>query len=112
MKQSEIRFNIELDDQNLPDKIFWEATDSPLNGLSEAKAINVSMWDHLKKETLRIDLWSKDMQVDEMKRFVIDTIGGMADTIRSATNDTIMADKMENLCEFLVNHIKEQTARS
>ncbi|TAD95722.1 MAG: gliding motility protein GldC, partial [Bacteroidetes bacterium] len=70
MKQSEIRFNIELDDQNLPDKIFWEATDSPINGLSEAKAINVSMWDHLKKETLRIDLWSKDMQVDEMKRFV------------------------------------------
>ena len=108
MKQSEIRFSIELDNENIPDKIFWEATDSPTGGIEEAKSINVSIWDHQRKETMRIDLWTKDMQVDEMKRFVVDTIGGMAESIRVATGDEFMANEMDQLCALLVKHIKQE----
>ena len=111
MKQSQIRFHIELDDQNLPDKIFWDASDSQVAGKPEAKAVNISVWDHKTKETLRIDLWIKDMQVDEMKRFMIDCIGGMAETLRTATGDEFMATEMENLCETLVNHLKAEYAK-
>lgn len=107
MKHAEIRFSIELDDQNVPDKIFWSATDSPNGGLEETKAINLSIWDHRRKETMRIDLWAKDMPVDEMKRSVVDTILGMADMIRTATDDEVMAAQMEELGSKLIRHIKE-----
>ncbi|MCU0448944.1 MAG: gliding motility protein GldC [Bernardetiaceae bacterium] len=108
MKTSEIRFHIELDDQNVPEKIFWQATDGPGDAPAEAKALNLSLWDHQRKETLRIDLWAKDLPVDEMKRTVVDTIGGLADVVRRATNDAHMADLMENLCDMLVQHIKRE----
>jgi gliding motility-associated protein GldC len=111
MKQSQIRFHVELDDNNLPEKIFWDATDSQVVGKPEAKAINISVWDHKTKETLRIDLWVKDMQVDEMKRFFIDTIGGMAETLRTATGDEFMATEMENLCDSLVQHVKNENLK-
>ncbi len=108
MKTSEIRFHIELDDENVPEKLFWSATDSPNGGLEEAKAINVSIWDHRRKETLRIDLWAKDMPVDEMKRLAVDTLGSMAQTIRTATDDGLMAAKMEDLCTWMMEHIRRE----
>jgi gliding motility-associated protein GldC len=108
MKSSEIRFKIELDDKNYPEKIFWNATDGSSKGMEESKAITLSIWDQSKKETLRIDLWGKDMPVDEMKRFYIDTIGGLANSIRTATNDEFMANEMEKLCDTLVKHVQEE----
>ncbi|MEM1134579.1 MAG: gliding motility protein GldC [Bacteroidota bacterium] len=108
MKSSEIRFKIELDDDNFPEKIFWNASDGSSKGLEEAKAITLSIWDHFQKETLRIDLWGKDMPIDEMKRFYIDTIGGLANSLRSSTNDTFMADEMEKLCDKLVKHLQNE----
>ncbi len=108
MKDTEIKFHIELSDDNLPEKIFWRATDAPTKGITEAKALHVSVWDNTHAETLRIDLWTKDMQVLEMKRFVVDSIAGMAQTIETATGDKFMAKEMDSLCERLVKHIKEE----
>ncbi|MCS7018928.1 MAG: gliding motility protein GldC [Cytophagales bacterium] len=107
MRHAEIRLSIELDEQNVPDKIFWSATDSPTGGLEETKAINLSIWDHRRKETMRIDLWAKDLPVDEMKRCIADTIMGMAETVRTATDDEVMAAYMEELARKLFRHIKE-----
>jgi gliding motility-associated protein GldC len=108
MKQAEIRLHIELDEQNLPDKLFWEATDAPQMGIKEAKAVNLSLWDGQLRETMRIDLWAKDMLEDEMKYFVIDTMAGMADTILSATKDEQMANEIHNLCEKLYMYVRKQ----
>ncbi|MCP4520321.1 MAG: gliding motility protein GldC [Cytophagales bacterium] len=105
MKKSEINFNISLDDNNVPEKITWDATDKPSDSPSVTDAILLSLWDPEQKNTLRIDLWSKDMSVDEMKRLCVDSLGGMAQTIRSATGDDFMADEMEALCQKLVDHI-------
>jgi gliding motility-associated protein GldC len=102
MKESEIRFKVELDQENIPEKIFWYATDGASEGLEEAKAITISVWDHVHKETLRIDLWGKEMPVDEMKRFYIDTIGGLANSLRSSTSDLEMADEIDKLCERML----------
>ncbi len=63
MKKSTINFTIELDQNNIPDKILWEATGKPEPGPSETKSISVALWDHTQKNTLRIDLWAKDMPV-------------------------------------------------
>jgi gliding motility-associated protein GldC len=108
MKKSTIHFDVELDDKNIPTRIQWDATDKPEPGLTETKSISVSLWDHKTKNTLRIDLWSKDMPVEEMKRFHIDCIGGLAQSILSSTGDEYMAGEINQLCERMVNHLKEK----
>jgi len=91
MKKSTINFTIQLDQNNVPEKILWDATDKPEAGLTETKSISINLWDHIQKNTLRIDLWAKDMPVDEMKRFYIDCLGGLAQSMLSSTGDEVMA---------------------
>src|SRR5450432_4189590 len=98
MKKSTIHFNVDLDQNNIPEKIMWEATDKPEAGLSETKAISISLWDHEQQNTLRIDLWSKDMPVDDMKRFYVDCLGGLAQSALSSTGDEYLAKEMNALC--------------
>jgi gliding motility-associated protein GldC len=108
MKKSTINFSVELDSNNVPDKILWDATDKPDPGLSETKSLSVALWDHQSKNTLRIDLWTKDMPVDEMKRFYIDCIGGLAQSALTATGDDFMANEINALCERLVRHVQKE----
>lgn len=109
MKKSTINFIVQLDQNNVPDKISWEATDKPDPGMSDTKSISIALWDHKQKNTLRIDLWTKDMPVEEMKRFYIDCIGGLAQSMLSSTGDEVMANETNALCERLVNHLKKET---
>ncbi|GJM28149.1 MAG: gliding motility protein GldC [Cyclobacteriaceae bacterium] len=108
MKKSEINFTVELDEENIPDKIFWQASDQQKDQPAETKSIAISLWDHQQKNTLRIDLWSKDMPIDEMKRFYVDTIGGMAQSILNATGDQFISQEMNTLCEKLVEYLKKE----
>jgi len=108
MSESEIKFNIQLDDENIPEKIFWDATQKPEDGPSETKSISVSLWDGEQKNTMRIDLWTKEMPVDEMKRFYVDCLGGIAQTILTSTGDEFMSNEINNVCEKLVEHIKKE----
>jgi len=107
MKTSSIQFNINLDNNNVPDKIEWDANDKPEGGLTETKAISISVWDHEQKNTLRIDLWTKDMPVADMKRFYIEAIGGMSQSVLRATGDEFMAREMDALCEKLVEYLRK-----
>jgi gliding motility-associated protein GldC len=107
MKKSTISFTIELDDNNIPERILWDATDKPDPGLSETKSISVSLWDHAQKNTLRIDLWAKDMPVEDMKRFHIECLGGLAQSVLSSTQDEVMSTEINALCERLVEHLKK-----
>ena len=108
MKKSEIHFSVELDKHNVPDKIYWDATDNPNEGLSDTRAIAVSVWDHYNNGTLKMDLWTKDMEVLDMKRFVIEIMDGLASTIESATGDEQMARDMMSLCQVLSRRVKEE----
>jgi len=107
MKKSIIQFTVHLDESNTPEKIEWDATDKPVAGLSETKAISISLWDHMQKNTMRIDLWAKDMPIDEMKRFYIDCIGGLSQSVLSATGDEAMSSEMNSLCERLAKLVRE-----
>jgi len=107
MKKSEINFKVELDENNVPEKIQWDATDKPETGFSDSKSISISLWDHMQKNTLRIDLWTKDMPVNEMKRFYIDCLGGLSQSILTSTNDEFMANEINQLCEKLALHVQK-----
>ena len=61
---------MELDNNKVPEKIRWTASDGNINN-QETKATFLSVWDSKNKESLRIDLWTKDMPLDEMKLFFI-----------------------------------------
>lgn len=98
MKIEQIRFEIELDDNNVPEKINWTATDNGRS--SEAKAMILAVWDKAEQNALRIDLWNKEMQVDEMKQFVHQTILTLADSFERATNEKAMADTMRDFCQY------------
>ena len=108
MKKSKINFTVELDNNNIPDKIYWDATDKPDAELSETKSISIALWDHNQKNTLRIDLWAKDMPVEEMKKFYIDCLGGLAQSMLTSTGDEVMANETRALCQRLVEHIKSE----
>jgi gliding motility-associated protein GldC len=107
MKKSEIRFSIALDDNKVPEAISWSATDAGPD-IHFAKAINIALWDREQVGTMKIDLWTKDMPVDEMKRFVVDNIGSMAENIITATDDKEMANKMRALCKELSDYLDKQ----
>jgi gliding motility-associated protein GldC len=87
MKKSEIRFTVSVDDNHVPEVIEWEATESGMEGSRPCKATLVSLWDPKENATLRIDLWTKEMPVEDMKRFFFENFASMADTYLRATDD-------------------------
>lgn len=102
---SEIKLNVELDENKIPENIQWTAEDGGIS-MEETKAVMLSVWDHKKKESLRIDLWTKDMPVDEMKIFFHQTLSAMADTFQRATNDDKMSDTMRDFCEYFAEKLE------
>lgn len=73
--------------------ISWEAEDAPEPGPQRADAMVLALWDPTARNALRIDLWTRDMTVDDMNDFVFQTLLSLADTYRAATkNDGLMAD--------------------
>jgi len=112
MKKSEINFQIELDESNLPKAINWDASDKEGEGLEATKSISLNVWDSLNHSTLRIDLWTDEMSVVEMKRFYIDILGGMAQTILNSTGDEYMSEEIKDLCDRLVKHVNEENKKS
>jgi gliding motility-associated protein GldC len=97
--KSKIEFEIGLDENKVPEKMSWNAQDGGVEKDS-TKAIMLSVWDDKKKDTLRIDLWTKDMPVDEMKQFFHQTLVSMSHSFERATNDEKMAETMRDFCDY------------
>lgn len=103
--KSDIRFTVELDENRVPEKLMWTAQDGGIEA-EEAKAMMLSIWDSAAQETLRIDLWTKDMPVDEMKKFFHQTLVAMADTFNRATGDEKMTDTMKDFCDYFAEKLE------
>jgi gliding motility-associated protein GldC len=97
MKKSEIKFTVTLDENNLPEKIDWSASDA--GEQSTSKAVMIALWDAKENNTLRIDLWTKDMIVDEMKQFYHQCLLSMADTFERATGETETSKEMRGFAQ-------------
>lgn len=98
-KRSAISVEIGLNAEQMPVQIKWNASDKP--GPSEAcKGMLLSLFNEQSKETMKIDLWTKDMQVVEMDRFMYQTLRGLADTYNKATGNTELANQMQQFVFF------------
>ena len=102
---SKIELNIKLDENRVPDKLSWTASDGGITN-AEAKAMLLSVWDSNTKETLRIDLWTKDMPIDEMKVFFHQTLVAMSDTFNRATQDEKMTATMKDFCDYFAEKLE------
>lgn len=109
MRKSEINFTVELDDNRIPSKIFWDATENPNEGINETKAISIGVWDQYHKGLLGINLWTNDMPVDEMKHFAVDVVGNVAQMISDATGDAKIVEILDKACRDITKHIEEET---
>jgi gliding motility-associated protein GldC len=108
MKHSEIHFDIKLDENSIPEQISWSATDNPNEGIEETKAILVATWDPYHKGTLALPLWTKDMEMLDMKRFFIEIMGTVGDAALQATGDTEFAFEVEQVCKKLSQNLKKE----
>jgi gliding motility-associated protein GldC len=103
MKQSSIQIQVSLDDQKIPEAISWNASDSAAGNTRKAKAFLLSLWDGEEKTALRIDLWTKDMMVDEMEDFFYQTLVTLADTYQRATQYDDLAGDIKVFARDLFN---------
>lgn len=88
-KKATITFNVGLDENNIPEALSWQASDSDDQGTADAAFITI--WDKNDKNTLRIDLWTKDMTVDDMKIYLHQILLSMSETFERATGDKQIA---------------------
>lgn len=106
-KTSQIKLKIGLDKDKIPVKIDWQAEGGPGgNNPTEAKAFLLSIFDKTSRDTLKMDLWTKDMQVNEMDRFFFQTLRGMADTYFKATQNKELAVDMQRFVQYFGEQTK------
>ncbi len=107
MTQSTIAIDVTLDDQKIPHQILWNASQSSSEEKQDAKAIMISFWDGKERAALRIDLWTKEMMVDEMADFYYQTMMTMADTFERATHQQELVGEMKDFATQFYNKFKK-----
>ena len=98
MRKTKITIDIELDENHIPEKMTWNAEDGGVQN-QETKAVMISVWDEKTSEALRIDLWTKEMPVDHMKRFYHQIIVSLGQTYLRATGEEDVAGWLEEVAE-------------
>lgn len=104
-KVSPISIEITLDENKIPEKIKWSAPDGGVNK-ENAQAMLLSLWNGEKQETLRMDLWIKEMPVDQMKMFFHQSLVTMSETYLRATQDEKMAATMKDFSEYFAEKLE------
>jgi len=102
MKQS-LKFNIEIDENHLPLTISMESKDVDEKNI---KSLMISAWESTKKQTLRVDLWTKDMPINEMFVMFHQTMMGMASSLERSTGHNRLAGALRDYCEFFAEETK------
>lgn len=115
MNKSTITIDVLTDENRVPEAIAWKASDTTAEDIQKAKAMMISFWDGAEKAALRIDLWTKDMMVDEMADFFYQTMMTMADTYGRATKYAEMVEEMKQFArnfyhKFQDKQLKENKA--
>ena len=106
MNQSTITIDVALDENRIPQTIRWNATESSADQAKIAKAMMLAFWDGADKTALRVDLWTKDMMVDEMTDFFYQTLLTMADTFEKATGENLITEDLRDYCHHFAEKME------
>ncbi len=94
-----IHLHVGLDNNKLPKKIQWEAEETG-DGLQEAKAFLLSLFDPKRRETLKIDIWTTELEIREMDFLMYNTLRSLADTYFKATQNAELANDMQKFALY------------
>lgn len=97
VKTSEISVKVGLNSNNVPVRMNWTAPDGSVTN-EETKAFLMSIWDPKENNTMKIDLWTKEMSIEEMKQFFHQTLLTMADTFERATGEANISEDLRDYC--------------
>jgi gliding motility-associated protein GldC len=103
-KKAQVAINVDLDINHVPENMTWTATEMGEGGL--CKAALISIWDSTEQNTLKLDLWTKDMPVEEMKIMFHQTLLSMADTFGRATGEEKVALQMREFARYFAEELK------
>lgn len=106
-REAEIKLTINLNEENVPQEIFWEASESEEEGKKKCEAMMLSMWDQEQNNSLTIDLWTNTMQVGDMNTHYFNTLMKLAETYERATNNKELSDKLRNFANEFVKSAQE-----
>jgi gliding motility-associated protein GldC len=107
MNQSSIKIDVLLDPNKVPEQISWSASDSTADMAQRAKAMCIAFWDGADKTALRIDLWTKDMMMDEMADFYYQMLMTMADTFKRATQQEELSNDLKKFAGQFLEKFKQ-----
>jgi gliding motility-associated protein GldC len=110
MNKSTITINVHTGADRVPEMITWQASDTTAEDFQKAKAVMLSFWDGAEKAALRIDLWTKDMMVDEMGDFYYQMLMGMADSFKRSTNQEGLSNEMKTFAKGFFEKFRELQA--
>jgi len=102
-----ISIAVQLDEKKVPQNIKWTATDSTADDMQDARAMMLNFWDGADKAALRIDLWTKDMMVDEMVDFYYQCFMGMADSLERSTGQRDLVADMQGFAKDFIRKFQE-----
>jgi len=108
MEKSSIILDVHLDEQKVPEQIYWTSASATSEDKMKAKAFILSLWDGAEKTALRIDIWTKDMMVDEMADFFYQTMMTMADSFNRATHDQELVGDMKDFAKQFYQKFREK----
>ncbi len=91
----------------MPEAITWNATDNITDKPQKSKALILSFWNGEEKTALRMDLWAKNMMIDEMTSFFYQTMMTMADTYERATHYTEVVNDMKKFAHDFYHKSRE-----
>ncbi|MEY3198952.1 MAG: hypothetical protein RL265_1076 [Bacteroidota bacterium] len=97
VKSSDIQIKVGLNENNLPIGIKWSAADGGVEN-ADAKAFMLSIWDPKDNNTMKIDLWTKEMSIEEMKQFFHQSLLTMADSFEKATGEHLICEDLRDYC--------------
>lgn len=96
-----IEIMVGLDDNKIPEIIEWRTTgEKETPDFQEAKAFLLSFFDKKSKDTLKIDLWTSEMQVIEMDRFMFQTLRALGDTYFKSTGNNELASDFQKFVSY------------
>ena len=104
MKQT-LKFEVELDENNLPNSIKM-LEEKASNSSIDLKALLIAGWDAKRKETLRVDIWTKDMPVNDMFIMYHQNMIGMATSLEKSTGQNKLANALRDYCDFFAKETK------
>ena len=105
-KESQIKLYITLDKDRLPVKIEWEANDAEFEGKKESQTMLLSLWDKKEKMTYSIDLWTKDMTIEDMQIHFHQLFLKLADTFERSTQNSKAAFLIRKFCSEFASELK------